>query len=225
MTLLSPTWQARIVHRLRTEPTLKGVGTALGMSAFFVLYFTVLDHPVFPVTTMPLTAPDRWIGFQPPALIPYISLWVYVPLLPALLADRRELFAYARAAGALSVLGLLVFIVWPTTIPRPDIDWSQHPSVAFLKTIDASGNACPSLHAAFAVLTAFWFARVLAQLRANRLIHGINLLWAAAIIYATLATKQHVALDALAGSLLGALVAVAGFKLDPSTPGSPRSRS
>ncbi len=225
MTPPTPTWTERIIHRLRTESVLKGVGTALGMSAFFVLYFAVLNHPVFSVTTIPLTAPDRWIGFQPLALIPYISLWIYVPLLPALLADRRELFAYARAAGVLSILGLLVFIVWPTTIPRPDIDWSQHPSVAFLKTIDASGNACPSLHVAFAVFTAFWFARVLTQLGANRIVHAANLLWAAVIVYATLATKQHVAADALAGSLLGAGVAFASLKRLQPTPASPQSRS
>ncbi|MFA6287305.1 MAG: phosphatase PAP2 family protein [Opitutaceae bacterium] len=225
MTPLSPTWPELVARRLRAEPVLKGVGTALGMSGFFVLYFAVLNHPVFPVTTMPLTAPDRWIGFQPPALIAYISLWVYVPLLPSLLAERRELFAYARATGVLSVIGLLIFIVWPTTIPRPDIDWSQHPSVAFLKTMDASGNACPSLHVAFAVFTAFWFSRVLVQLEANRIVHTANLLWAAVIIYSTLATKQHVAVDALAGSLLGAAVAIVSLKRLRPTPTSPQSRS
>jgi membrane-associated phospholipid phosphatase len=225
MTPSNPTWPERVARRLRTETVLKGAGTALGMSGFFVLYFAVLNHPAFPVTTMPLTAPDRWIGFHALALIPYVSLWLYVPALPALLADRRELFAYARAAAMLSVIGLLIFIVWPTTVPRADIDWSRHPSVAFLKTIDATGNACPSLHAAFAVFTAFWFTRTLAQLGANRAGHAANLLWAAVIVYSTLATKQHVAVDALAGSFLGAAVAGVSLKRLRLTPASPRSRS
>jgi len=203
----------------------KQAGTFLGMTLFFICYFTVLNHPIFPVTTMPLTAVDRWIGFQPLALFFYISLWVYVPALPALLTERRDLVRYVIGAVVLSVTGLAIFMLWPTTIPRPDIDWSQHPSVAFLKTIDASGNACPSLHVAFAVFTAFGFARLFAQLRTGPRLRAINILWAALIVYSTLATKQHVALDALAGSLLGAAGAVVFFKPAAETPASPRPQS
>jgi membrane-associated phospholipid phosphatase len=36
----------------------------------------------------------------------------------------------------------------------------------------------------------------------------LNGLWCLAIIYSTLATKQHVALDAAAGAVLGLVVAV-----------------
>ncbi len=185
----------------------KQLGTALGMTAFFTLYFAILDHPFFPVTMIPLTVVDHWIGFQPWALALYVSLWIYVPLLPCLMVEWRDLVRYVFAAATLSIIGLTIFTLWPTTIPRPDIDWTQYPSVAFLKTIDASGNTCPSLHVAFAVFTAIGFERLLRKLGANRTLRLGNLLWSGGIVYSTLATKQHIALDALAGALLGATVA------------------
>ncbi len=73
----------------------------------------------------------------------------------------------------------------------------------FLKNVDASGNACPSLHVAFAVFAAGWLDRVLRRLHASQPALALNILWAVAIAYSTLATHQHVALDVLAGALLG----------------------
>jgi membrane-associated phospholipid phosphatase len=186
----------------------KVMGTALGMTLFFFAYFWVLHHPLFPVTTMPLTAVDRLIHFQPEALPLYFSLWFYVSLVPALLIDRRELVSYALAAVGISVIGLGIFLLWPTTIYWPDVDWSQHPAFAFLKSVDASGNACPSLHVAFAVFTAVWLGRLLRQMGAGRGVGVFNWLWCLGILYSTVAIRQHVALDVLAGAGLGAAVAV-----------------
>ena len=186
----------------------KTIGMALGMTLFFAAYFRVLHHPLFPVTTMPFTAADRLIGFQPEALPLYLSLWFYVSLVPMLLMDRRELVAYALAAVGISVIGLGIFLLWPTTVFWPDADWSQHPAFAFLQLVDASGNACPSLHMAFAVFTAVWLGRLLWQMDAGRGVRVFNWLWCLGILYSTIAIRQHVALDVLAGAGLGAVVAV-----------------
>jgi len=189
----------------------KLIGISLGMSAFFAVYFWVLRHPVHPVTVMPLTAVDRWIGFQPAALPLYLSLWVYVVLAPSLLAGRRALLACGLAWTALSAIGLGIFLLWPTIVPRPAIDWSLHPTMAFLKSVDASGNACPSLHVAFAVFTAFTLGRILWQLGAGPGVRVCNWLWCVAILYSTVATLQHVFLDVVAGAALGTLIAL-GFR-------------
>ena len=61
---------------------------------------------------------------------------------------------------------------------------------------------------AFAVFTAVWFARILRELGASRLILAVNWLWCAGILYSTIATRQHVFLDVLAGAGLGLVVAV-----------------
>jgi membrane-associated phospholipid phosphatase len=178
------------------------------MALFFFAYFLVLHHPLFPVTTMPLTALDRLIRFRPEALPLYLSLWFYVSLVPALLMDRRELVSYILAVGGMSIIGLGIFLRWPTTVFWPDADWSQHPAFAFLQSVDASGNACPSLHVAFAMFTAIWLNRLLRQIDAGCGVRALNWLWCLGILYSTVAIRQHVALDVLAGAGLGVVVAV-----------------
>ncbi|HTL68528.1 MAG TPA: phosphatase PAP2 family protein [Lacunisphaera sp.] len=190
----------------------KMAGTAIGMMVFFFAYFQVLHHPFRPVTIMPLTAIDRWIGFQPEALPLYLSLWCYILLAPALVVDRRELVSFGAAWVALAASGLGVFLFWPTAVPAATIDWSRHPAVAFLKAADATGNACPSLHVAFAVFSAIWLGRHLGRLGASRVVRGANWLWCAGILYATIAIRQHVFLDVLAGAGLGLAVALAHLR-------------
>jgi len=200
----------------------KVMGTALGMTLFFAAYFWVLHHPLFPVITMPLTAVDRLIRFRPEALPLYLSLWFYVTLVPALLADRRELVSYVLAVVGMSVIGLGIFLRWPTTVFWPDANWSQHPAFAFLQSVDASGNACPSLHVAFAVFTAVWLRRILRQMGAGRVVRALNWLWCLGILYSTVAIRQHVALDVLTGIVLGATVAVVHLRLLRAFPGPPQ---
>ena len=72
------------------------------------------------------------------------SLWFYISLVPSLFRVWEEMRVYLIQVSTLGFIGFLIFLLWPTAVPAPDIDWSQHPSVAFLKSVDASGNACPS---------------------------------------------------------------------------------
>lgn len=203
---LTFSWRAAY-HRAATDAPLKALGITGAMTGFFLLYFTIQNHPLLPVTVVPETWLDRLIPFQAWTLAPYASLWLYVSLVPALAPDRRELLRFGLGALALAVIGLAVFLFKPTVVAAPEIDWSLHPGFAFLKQTDATGNACPSLHAAFAVFCALWLARLLPGLGAGRLAQALNLAWAALIVVSTLGTKQHVALDALAGASLGAWVA------------------
>lgn len=174
---------------------------------FFPGYFLLLKFPLWPVTWMPVSAPDRWIGFWPGALWLYVSLWIYVPLAPGLLADRRELADYYRAMVVLSLGGLAVFLLWPTASPRPPIDWMQHPPFGPIIAADDVGNALPSLHAAFAVFTAIWLDRLLRRVDAPLWPRIANACWGLGILYSTIATRQHVAVDIAAGSALGWLAA------------------
>ena len=205
----SSPWLRAVGGRLAAFWPLKFLGLSAGMTLFFLAYFRLLQHPLRPPLLMPLTAVDRWIGFQPAALPLYLSLWLYVSLAPALLLTRRELVHYSLAALGLSVTGLGIFLLWPTAVPPPGVTWADDSLFAFLKATDASGNACPSLHVAFAVFTAFVLGGVLRQLAAGRAAQALNWLWCAGILYSTLATRQHVALDVLAGTVLGATVALA----------------
>lgn len=212
-------WFHRAGVRAFTWWPVKLAGMTLGLTAFFVAYFWLLQHPRHPVTIVPLTAVDQLVGFRPEALPLYLSLWLYLSLAPALLINRRELTAYALAAVALSVIGLGTFFFWPTAVPASAIDWSRHPAFAWLKAIDATGNACPSLHVAFAVFTVVWLERLLRQMGTGRVLRIFNWLWCAGILYSTVAIRQHVALDVLAGVAVGALVAAVNLRLLRAFPG------
>jgi len=183
----------RLRVRIGTLWFTKAAGTTFAISVFFVAYFWLLNHPMFPVTVMPLIWLDRVIEFRPEAVFVYVTLWVYVALPAALFPDRRSLVSFALA--------------------HFDIDWAQYPNFTKLKTADLAGNACPSLHVAFAVFAGIWLDRQLREIGFGAGLRGINWLWCFGIVYSTIAVRQHVALDALAGALLGTAVALLHFAL------------
>ncbi|WP_051603192.1 phosphatase PAP2 family protein [Simplicispira psychrophila] len=185
----------------------KFIGTSVLMSIFFTAYFFILKNPAYPVTVMSLTAVDDWVGFAPVALVPYLSLWIYCSLPVTLMPDRLRLVNFGFWIGAMSLLALSVFYYLPSAVPVAPIDWSQYPGVSFLKEVDAAGNACPSMHVAAAVYSSFWLYWLMADVRMGWRWQSFQIFWGLAIVYSTLATKQHVSLDVWAGIALGIVFA------------------
>ncbi len=181
---------------------LKSIGTTAFTTVFFLIYIYLLKHPAATVTVMPMLWLDDWIDFQPWALIPYLSLWVYVSLPPLFLTRWQDLVAYGWRIGVMCSIGLLVFHFWPTAVPPVQIDWARYPGVAFLKGVDAAGNACPSLHVATAAYSAVWLHRMADAAPRHALLKWLNAIWCGLIVYSTMATRQHVALDVFFGLLL-----------------------
>ncbi|MCK6393385.1 phosphatase PAP2 family protein [Zoogloea sp.] len=209
---------ARIGARLRHWWWFKGLGTSLFMYVFFLAYLELLHHPLRPVFEMPLTWVDRQVGFQPWALVVYASLWVYVSLPAALAPGFKRLFSLGLHMACLCGAGLLCYVFWPTAVPPAAVDWGLYPGYALLKGIDPGGNACPSLHVAAALYSGLWLDRELREMQCGLAWHWGNWLWSGLIVFSTLATKQHVLLDVLAGSALAAAAAAL-------SPGLWRSRS
>ena len=89
----------------------------------------------------------------------------------------------------------------PPHPPNPAV--ASHPGFALLQGVDAAGNACPSLHVATALFSAAWVQRLLRGIHAPAWLSWGNGIWLVLIVYSTMAIKQHVALDVLAGLLLG----------------------
>ncbi|HET7525282.1 MAG TPA: phosphatase PAP2 family protein [Burkholderiaceae bacterium] len=199
-------------QRLRARFWLKAIGTTTFMWLFFAGYFHVLRYPQHAAAQMPLTPLDHWIGFQPWALWPYVSLWAYVALPPALMPNARDLIRYGWWVGGLCVAGLACFYVWPTAVP---MQLSVAPSYAgfeLLRGVDATGNACPSLHVAAATFSALWLERLLRELALPRGWRAANALWYALIVWSTLAIKQHVWWDVVAGLLLAVVFALPSLR-------------
>lgn len=196
---VGPGWRSELVFRMRTHFALKLIGVTGFIWLFFIAYFYLLRHPARPVTEMALTALDDAISFQPLALGAYVSLWLYVGIAPGLMRELRELVVYGLWAAALCGVGLGAFYLWPTAVPKHALDGA----IDLLQGIDAAGNACPSLHVATAVFSMAWIERTLRVVRAPLPMRLLNALWFVAIAYSTLAIKQHVVLDVMAGLVLG----------------------
>jgi hypothetical protein len=182
------------------------------MVVFFWGYFAVLHHPLAQPVVMPRTWLDSWIAFSPAAFPAYVSLWVYVSLAPALFGSLRALVHFGLWITALCGFCLAVFWVFPTSTPAFAIDLGAHPEFAVIRGLDASGNAFPSLHVATAVFSALWLNRLFGQLGAPRLLQWLSALQCSAIIWSTIATRQHVVLDAVGGVAVGVVFAVLSFR-------------
>lgn len=195
-------WGQALSRRVRTLWIAKALGTTVGISGFFILYFWVMRSTGGQATVVPAMAVDSWFRIQELALLPYASLWLYVSLAPAFAANMASLRMYIAGALTMSVVGLVTYWFFPTTTPPFGVDWTEYPALAFLKAADAAGNAFPSLHVAFAAYTATVIARELRDLHAPAWARVGNWAWCAAIVYSTLATRQHVVIDVAGGLVL-----------------------
>jgi membrane-associated phospholipid phosphatase len=193
----------------------KTLGTTGFLALFFAAYLYLLHHPVYPVRVIPATAVDAMIGFTPLALPVYVSLWLYVSLPAMLCSTRGAVSGYGAWMAALCLSGLAIFYFWPNAVPPAHVPWEQTPGMSFLKNVDAAGNACPSLHVGCAVFAATRLHQRLPLLGLGRAAVWGSALWCLAIAWSTLATKQHVALDVLAGVALGGAYGLAAWRLAP----------
>lgn len=207
-----PHWTRQIASRISFLWPLKAVGTTLFMLLFFWAYFGVLRNPLSPATVMPLTVVDQWIPVTAQAFPVYASLWVFASLPAALFKEFRALVVFGMWMAAMCLLCLAIFWVFPTTVPPAGIDWKLYPEMAIIKDVDASGNACPSLHVASAVFAAIWLDRLVTTIRAPLVLRWLIWLHCLAILWSTVATRQHVVIDVLAGAVVGAVFGVLGLR-------------
>jgi membrane-associated phospholipid phosphatase len=207
-TRLTASWQQACWQRLAHLWYIKSVATASFMAAFFYVYFAILNAPMYAVTTMGTTFVDDLVPFWPPAFYMYASLWVYTSLVPALQPSFLRIMLYGLGIGLVCSTGLLLFYFFPTAVPYASADWFNDPALVVLRKIDMTGNACPSLHVACAIFTAICLNQQLKSMQCPHWLKVSNWLWCVLIVYSTLAIKQHVMWDVIAGVLLGIVCAL-----------------
>ncbi len=205
-------WPSEVLRRLVKLWTVKALGTTAFMAIFFWGYFSVLRYPLGDPYVMPEIALDRWIPFTAASYPVYISLWVYVSLPPALLSNWRALLHCGFWIALMCASCLLFFWLVPTQTPVFDIDWSLYPSMSTIKSMDASGNAFPSLHVASAVFAALWLDRLFVHMRSPQALRWVSLALCIAIAWSTVASRQHVTLDVLAGAAVGLIFALGSLR-------------
>lgn len=162
---------------------------------FCLFYFTLQRVTLFEPRTLPLSVIDEWIPFDPRWTAVYQSLYLFLPA-PWLARSREELRRYAVAFFAISLAGFATFFFFPVYGPRPGV--AAEGLYSLLVRYDGNLNAFPSLHAALTVLTLLLVVRVVR----SRAAVAFAFLWSALVLYSTMATKQHYAVDVAAGVLL-----------------------
>jgi membrane-associated phospholipid phosphatase len=197
---------SRPVSRVLAQWRLKALLTAGLLLGYCVPYFVLQRVTFFPVRTFAPSPLDRAVAFAPAWVFAYQSLYLFMPIMPWLAASRDQLARYARGLVAMSLAAFLVFILYPVAGPRPqDLSASSDVNTAFrlLLRVDTPLNSFPSMHAG---MTAYSLLFGLALLRGApwpaRAAYGVAAgAWGLAILYSTLATKQHFAIDLPAGIL------------------------
>ncbi|MBI3551607.1 MAG: phosphatase PAP2 family protein [Elusimicrobia bacterium] len=176
-----------------------------------VPYFWLQRRVFFPVTPMPVSRLDALIPFSAWTVWLYQSLYLLTPVGPWLSEEREPLLRYAFGLAGISLLCDAFFLFFPTSVLlRPD-PAGLDALYRLLVRMDAPLNAFPSLHAALAVYSALCCRALVRGGRDSGAWKFLPLTWSGFIIYATLATKQHVVIDAIGGTALGAVGYWAAF--------------
>ena len=192
-----------ITLRLRSNLGLKLVLSFVLTVGIWAAYLFLQRHAMFPVTVLKLTSVDRMIPFAPGAVYLYESLLLLMPIAPWLMTSRAELGRYTGGLTLISLVGFIVFVVYPTASPRPASVQGANALYATLVRIDNDLNAFPSLHAAFAVFHGACCHALFRRAGVPRGVPWLIWVWVAGIVASTLLTKQHVVIDVAAGVLLG----------------------
>lgn len=169
---------------------------------YFVIAILTRGRP----THRPELALDRAIPLEPVWILAYGSLYVFVVVLPLLVVRGRPLIRRAMQAYLLVMtLSYAVFLAYPTSASRlEDVtdDGFGAWTLRILYSIDPPYNCFPSLHVAYA------FVSALACYRVHRGVGAAAVGWAAVIALSTLFTKQHYVADVIAGTLAAGLAYV-----------------
>jgi len=169
---------------------------------FWSFYLFLSRHPLLPVHTLPLTWLDTWAGYRPnPWAWVYESIFLLTGISPWLIISREQLRRYILGFALLSTVSFVVFALFPVASPRPT-DSQLSTFLIFITQVDGPLNAFPSLHAGCLVYALFLIRHLFGP-GLNPMVAILLLVWAGLILFGTLATKQHYAVDLLAGGLLG----------------------
>jgi membrane-associated phospholipid phosphatase len=191
-------WVARIAGLWREKLCLT---VALNI-VFWSAYFFLSRHALLRVHSLPMTWLDNWAGFRPyPWVWIYESNFLLVGAIPWFIVTRDELRRCVAGFILLAAVSFAIFVVFPVASPRP-ADLGTNPFMLFIAQADGPLNAFPSLHASTLIFTLALAKRLFGR-RLSPVVFAALILWAGLILFGTLATKQHYAIDLLAGGLIG----------------------
>jgi membrane-associated phospholipid phosphatase len=187
-----------VLARLKSEWRLKLLLLFAVNVIFWTFYQVLSRHAFLPLHTVPTTWLDRAVPYQPAFWSGiYLSQFLFTAGVPLMLTKRDDIRRFVTTMTIMSSIAFAIFLCFPTQCPRPP-DVGSDPLMKWIASADGPLNALPSLHAAFLVCIALLAVRIF-----GRKALPTAVIVMIAIAYSTLATKQHYALDLLAGGALG----------------------
>ena len=170
-----------------------------------LLYLPSNHIHFFEPQLLPMWWVDQVMPFIPETVWIYTSEYIFFPVVYLTCKDLVNLNKYFYSFLVLQAVSVLIFWVWPTTYPRelfplPEgLDTLTHFVFSSLREADTPANCCPSLHVSSVYLSSFIF------LDEQKKKFPFFFLWATAIAFTTLTTKQHYLVDLLTGLVMAVL--------------------
>jgi membrane-associated phospholipid phosphatase len=150
------------------------------------------------------------LPFWPPMIVAYLSMFVLF-LMPAFQLDESELWTLVRRLVVASILGGLVFLLFPSDAGR----WQ--PLYDLIYSVDGRANAVPSFH----VIYTSTILLALMDVATPRL-RVLYALWLIVVCVSTVLTHRHHLLDVASG--LASALAVRRLRLRrPAAPSTSSS--
>lgn len=189
---------------MKMHETLSRVYSGALLVIWILAPYALLQHvEIREVVWIEPSAFDRAIPIN------FHSLWFYLSFYGLLgwvgLQVEREIYLrYLVTIGWTTFICHMVFLFYPNGVLRDEIDTSHAPMVyQWLASLDQPRNAFPSLHAALAVIAGLGAT---VSSRFKFLSTAVVWLWVLGIFWSTIALRQHVALDLVAGGSVAILV-------------------
>lgn len=151
---------------------------------------------------------DNLIPFSKYSVIPYYFYYLYISGTLLALYFRKDsslFFRHVFSVTLSSIIALLIFIIFPTYVPRPNLMETDFLTrmMKHIYSIDPPYNCFPSMHV-FYSLICFWHLSLLN--RKSFKFMTFNILSFVLISISTVFTKQHYTPDILGGLVLGVFI-------------------
>lgn len=174
---------------------------AFGYICFCILYTFTGNVHFRPPALLPVSPIDEAVPFIAWTVWIYISQFVFLFYCLWLLKYSMSISRAFYSMGLASLLSFIVFILYPTLMPRVRMEASGLTAGAFelLYWMDSPSNCFPSLHVALGFLVV---SDVISEKRRMRWLTSV---WAVLIWFSTMTTGQHYFVDVVAGLGMGLL--------------------
>lgn len=193
------------MKKLEIKPLYITVLTLLFQSACYLIAKLIQGTPNLIGSTI-----DERIPFNIYFIIPYVLWYLFVIAVPYFyyIKDKETFKKYTIAFIAMSILANTIFVLWPTTVSRPDITENGlfYEIAKLVFAVDTPILNCfPSLHCAVSFI---WIPYTMKLKNTNILLKISNIIISILIIASTLFIKQHVFIDMTSGIALSLIVYV-----------------